>query len=77
MNVIAIRSSGNQTSLCAIIKDDVVQYSLKHERKERPNWSEMLSFIGLDSFLRLRRLIFLHMQIIQTHIQLHEVLQLI
>jgi hypothetical protein len=53
MNVIAIQSSGNQTSLCAIIKDDVVQHSLKHERKERPNWSEMLSCIGLDSFFTL------------------------
>ena len=41
MNVLAIQSSGDQTSLCAIIKDDVIQYS---------NWSEMLSNIGLDSF---------------------------
>ena len=56
MNVIAIQSSGNQTSLCAIIKDDVVQYSLKHERKERPNWSEMLSNIGLDSFFTLEEI---------------------
>jgi hypothetical protein len=50
MNVLAIQSSGDQTSLCAIIKDDVIQYSIKHERKDRPNWSEMLSNIGLDSF---------------------------
>ena len=56
MNVIAIQSSGNQTSLCAIIKDDVVQYSLKHERKERPNWSEMLSSIGFDSFFTLEEI---------------------
>lgn len=50
MNVLAIQSSGDQTSLCVIIKDDVIQYSIKHERKDRPNWSEMLSNIGLDSF---------------------------
>ena len=56
MNVIAIQSSGNQTSLCAIIKDDVVQYSIKHERKERPNWSEMLVNIGLDSFFTLEEI---------------------
>lgn len=56
MNVIAIQSSGNQTSLCAIIKDDVVQYSIKHERKERPNWSEMLINIGLDSFFMLEEI---------------------
>jgi hypothetical protein len=56
MNVIAIQSSGNQTSLCAIIKDDVVQYSIKHERKERPNWSEMLINIGLESFFTLEEI---------------------
>jgi hypothetical protein len=50
MNVLAIQSSGDQTSLCAIIKDDVIQYSIKHERKDRPNWSELLSNLGLDSF---------------------------
>ena len=56
MNVIAIQSSGNQTSLCAIINDDVVQFSIKHERKERPNWSEMLVNIGLDSFFTLEEI---------------------
>jgi hypothetical protein len=53
MNVLAIQSSGDQTSLCAIIKDDVVQYSIKHERKDRPDWSEMFSNVGLDSFFTL------------------------
>ena len=56
MNVLAIQSSGNQTSLCAIIKDDVLQYSIKHERKDRPNWSEMLTSIGLDSFFTLEEI---------------------
>ena len=53
MNVLAIQSSGDQTSLCAIIKDDVVQYSINHERKDRPDWSEMFSNVGLDSFFTL------------------------
>ena len=56
MNVFAIQSSGNQTSLCAIIKDDVLQYSIKHERKDRPNWSEMLTSIGLNSFFTLEEI---------------------
>ena len=56
MNVLAIQSSGNQTSLCAIIKDDVLQYSIKHERKDRPNWSEMLTSIGLNSFFTLEEI---------------------
>jgi tRNA A37 threonylcarbamoyladenosine modification protein TsaB len=56
MNVLAIQSSGNQTSICAIIKDDIIQYSIKHERKERPNWSEMLLNLGLDSFFTLKEI---------------------
>ncbi|MDA8604780.1 hypothetical protein N9L25_01010 [Gammaproteobacteria bacterium] len=50
MNVLAIQSSGNETSLCVILGDDVLQYSISHQRKDRPNWQEMLSKIGLDSF---------------------------
>ena len=50
MNILAIQSSGNSTSLCVILKDDVLQYSINHDRKDRPNWLEMLSAIGLDSF---------------------------
>ena len=56
MNVLAIQSSGNRTSLCAIIKDDVLQYSIKHERKDRPNWSEMLTSTGLNSFFTLEEI---------------------
>ena len=54
MNILAIQSSGNSTSLCVILKDDVLEYSIKHERKNRPNWSEMLLNIGLDSFFSLK-----------------------
>lgn len=50
MNVLAIQSSGNETSLCVILSDDVLEYSISHQRKDRPNWQEMLSKIGLDSF---------------------------
>ena len=50
MNILAIQSSGNSTSLCVILKDDVLQYSINHDRKDRPYWLEMLSQIGLDSF---------------------------
>ena len=50
MNILAIQSSGNSTSLCVILKDDVLQYLINHGRKDRPNWLEMLARIGLDSF---------------------------
>lgn len=56
MNVLAIQSSGDQTSICAIIKDDIIQYSINHERKERPNWSKMLLSLGQDSFFDLEEI---------------------
>ena len=56
MNVLAIQSSGDQTSICAIVKNDIVQYSIKHERKQRPNWSEMLLNLGLGSFFTLEEI---------------------
>lgn len=56
MNVLAIQSSGDQTSICAIIKDDIIQYSINHERKERPNWSKMLLSLGRDSFFDLEEI---------------------
>ena len=56
MNVLAIQSSGDQTSICAIVKYDVIKYSIKHDRKQRPNWSEMLLNLGLDSFFSLEEI---------------------
>ena len=56
MNVLAIQSSGDQTSICAIVKYDVIKYSIKHDRKQRPNWSEMLLKLGLDSFFSLEEI---------------------
>ena len=56
MNVLAIQSSGDHTSICAIIKNDVIQYSIKHDRKQRPNWSEMLINLGLDSFFAIEEI---------------------
>ena len=56
MNVLAIQSSGDQTSICVIVKNDVIQYSIKHDRKQRPNWSEMLLNLGLDSFFAIEEI---------------------
>jgi tRNA A37 threonylcarbamoyladenosine modification protein TsaB len=49
MNVLAIQSSGDETSVCVIHNENVISYRLSHQRKDRPNWNEMLSKIGLDS----------------------------
>lgn len=39
MKVIAIQSSGDQTSVSVINNDDILSYSIDHERKERPDWN--------------------------------------
>lgn len=54
MKVIAIQSSGDQTSVCIINNDDILSYSLDHERKQRPDWNTMLLNIGLNSSFYLK-----------------------
>ena len=49
MKVIAIQSSGDQTSVSIINNDDILSYSLDHERKDRPDWNDMLQNIGLNT----------------------------
>ena len=43
MNVLAIKSSGDHTSVSVILNDDINTYSMSHERKERPDWNLFLS----------------------------------
>jgi hypothetical protein len=47
MRVLAIQSTGDQTSVSVINNDDILTYSLDHERKDRPDWNKMLQNIGL------------------------------
>ena len=46
MNVLAIKSSGDHTSISVILNDDINTYSMSHERKERPDWNLFLSNVG-------------------------------
>ena len=46
MNILAIDSSGDQTSVCVMLDGDVISFSSKHERKDRPNWNNLLLNIG-------------------------------
>ena len=41
MNVLAIQSSGDETSVCVIHNENVISYSLRHERKDRPETSSV------------------------------------
>lgn len=53
MNVLAIQSSGDQTSVSVIYLDDVISFSINHKRKDRPDWNNLLSNIGLNSTFKL------------------------
>ncbi|MAQ98035.1 MAG: hypothetical protein CMD50_01935 [Gammaproteobacteria bacterium] len=46
MNVLAIKSSGDHTSVSVILDEDINTYSMSHERKERPDWNLFLSNVG-------------------------------
>ena len=46
MNVLAIKSSGDHTSVSVILDGDINTYSMSHERKERPDWNLFLSNVG-------------------------------
>ena len=56
MNVLAIQSSGDQTSVCVIYNDDLISFSINHERKDRPDWNKLLTKIGLNSIFTLENI---------------------
>ena len=39
MNVLAIKSSGDHTSISIMMNEEINSYSMKHARKERPDWN--------------------------------------
>ena len=46
MNILAIKSSGDHTSISVILNEEINTFSMSHERKERPDWDLFLSNIG-------------------------------
>ena len=46
MNVLAIKSSGDRTSISVMMNDEINSYSMTHGRKDRPDWNLFLSNIG-------------------------------
>ena len=54
MNILAIKSSGDHTSISVILDEEINTYSMSHERKERPDWDLFLSNIGHKKFFNLK-----------------------
>ena len=46
MKVLAIKTSGDHTSISVILNDEVNSFSMSHERKDRPDWNFFLANIG-------------------------------
>ena len=46
MKVLAIKTSGDHTSISVILNEEVNSFSMSHERKDRPDWNFFLANIG-------------------------------
>ena len=49
MNILAIDSIGNKTSVASKIGDDLLSISVNHKRKDRPDWQSLLKTINVTS----------------------------
>ena len=56
MNILAMKSSGDRTSVSVVLNDEINSYSMTHQRKERPNWEMFLSNIGLNKTFTLKEI---------------------
>ena len=56
MKILAMKSSGDRTSVSVVLNDEINSYSMTHERKERPNWEMFLSNIGLNKTFTLKEI---------------------
>ena len=54
MNILAIKSSGDHTSISVILNEEINTFSMSHERKERPDWDLFLSNIGHEKTFKLK-----------------------
>ena len=48
MKLLAIDSSGDSSSIALIYEDEILSCSKIHARKERPNWNNLLSSVGIN-----------------------------
>ena len=46
MNILGMKSTGDQTSVSVMLSDEINSFLMSHERKDRPNWEFLLRNIG-------------------------------
>ena len=49
MNILAMQSSGDQTSVSVMLDEEINSFSLTHARKDRPDWDKLFASISFDS----------------------------
>ena len=54
MKILAIKSSGDCTSISVILDGEINSYSQSHERKERPDWDLFLANVGHNKLFSLK-----------------------
>ena len=54
MNILALQSSGEQTSISVMLDMEIVSFNYSHERKDRPNWDMFLENVGLNNTFKLQ-----------------------
>ena len=49
MNILSIDTSGESSSISSKIGDDLLSFQISHQRKERPDWENLLNHIDIFS----------------------------
>ncbi len=55
MNILAMQSSGDQTSVSVMLDEEINSFSLTHARKDRPDWDMFLSNVGFKRDFDVKR----------------------
>ena len=54
MNILAMQSSGDQTSVSVMLDEEINSFSLTHARKDRPDWDMFLFNVGFKRDFELK-----------------------
>lgn len=53
MNILAIQSTGKETSICLIFENELLSFKNEHNIKDRPDWNYFLSQVGIGKLCSL------------------------
>lgn len=53
MKILALKSSGDETSISVMLDKEINSFSMSHNRKDRPNWEMFLDNVGYNRIFKL------------------------